>query len=135
MDQFTSTVICSLIAAVVSIVSLLIQRNQNKVIDKIDEQTMFIEKEKRTRQKLVHKEKERDAIINEMMLMVMETNMMILNNTQIGENVSTEEFEKAVQLKEEYQRVAKEIEDIQKEYDIILDMSSQLQHEMEQNSD
>ena len=52
MDQYLSTVIIAIITGVFSVITLLIQKKQDKVISKIDEQTLFIEREKALKQKL-----------------------------------------------------------------------------------
>ena len=57
MDQYLSTVIIAIITGVFSVITLIIQKKQDRVINKIDEQTMFIEKEKALKQKLTKKEK------------------------------------------------------------------------------
>ena len=50
MDQYLSTVIVAVITGIFSIITLIIQKRQDKVINKIDEQTMFIEKERKLKQ-------------------------------------------------------------------------------------
>jgi len=51
VDQYLSTVIIAIITGVFSVITLLIQKKQDKVISKIDEQTLFIEREKALKQK------------------------------------------------------------------------------------
>jgi len=55
MNEWTSAVIIALITSVFSVITLIIQKRQDKVINKIDEQSTFIEKEKKLKQKLSKK--------------------------------------------------------------------------------
>ena len=127
MDQYLSTVIIAIITGVFSVITLVIQKKQDKVINKIDEQTMFIEKEKGLKQKLTQKEKERDEIIHDITILILETNMTILRNDQQTNNILIDDdvFEKSSELKMKYNKVTEEIDDIAKEYNIVLEMTSQ----------
>jgi hypothetical protein len=67
MDQYLSTVIIALITGVFSVITLIIQKKQDHIVSKIDEQTSFIEKEKALKQKL-----EKDGIIKDYYDMMMQ---------------------------------------------------------------
>ena len=127
MDQYLSTVIIAIITGVFSVITLIIQKKQDRVINKIDEQTMFIEKEKALKQKLTKKEKEREEIIHDIILLILETNMTILKNDQEVNNTVIESrvIEKSSQLKEKYNTLTEEIEGITREYNVVMEMTSQ----------
>ena len=127
MDQYLSTVIIAIITGVFSVITLIIQKKQDRVINKIDEQTMFIEKEKALKQKLTKKEKEREEIIHDIILLILETNMTILKNDQEVNNTVIESrvIEKSSQLKEKYNTITEEIEGITREYNVVMEMTSQ----------
>lgn len=127
MDQYLSTVIIAIITGVFSVITLIIQKKQDRVINKIDEQTMFIEKEKALKQKLVKKEKEREEVIHDIILLILETNMAILKNDQEVNNTVIESrvVEKSSQLKEKYNTITEEIEGITREYNVVMEMTSQ----------
>ena len=131
MDQYLSTVIIAIITGVFSVITLVIQKKQDKVINKIDEQTMFIEKEKGLKQKLTQKEKERDEIIHDITILILETNMTILRNDQQTNNILIDDdvFEKSSELKMKYNKVTEEIDGIAKEYNIVLEMTSQFHND------
>lgn len=133
MDQYLSTVIIAIITGVFSTITLIIQKKQDKVINKIDEQTSFIEKEKDLKQRLSQKQKERDSIIHDMMILILDTNLDILKNSQLGKDVLMDEdvFEKSEILKKRFAEINDSIEDLNKEYDMVLDMTSQFQKEIE----
>lgn len=127
MDQYLSTVIIAIITGVFSVITLIIQKKQDRVINKIDEQTMFIEKEKALKQKLTKKEKEREEVIHDIILLILETNMAILKNDQEVNNTVIESrvVEKSSQLKEKYNTITEEIEGITREYNVVMEMTSQ----------
>ena len=133
MDQYLSTVIIALITGVFSIITLVIQKKQDKVIDKIDEQTLFIEREKGLKQKLTKKQAERESLIHEIMILILDTNLYILKNTNVaGDLVPTDEALKTSEtLKEKFNAVSKEITELTKEYEMILDLSSEYQKEVD----
>lgn len=133
MDPNLSTIIVTIITGVFTVITLIIQKRQDKMIKKIDEQTLFIEKEKGLKQELTEKKEERRLITHEMMILILDTNLSILNiYTQNNDiNIDNNVFEKSKELKKKYETKTEEIEDITKEYEIILDMTSQFQHEIQ----
>lgn len=134
MDQYLSTVVIALITGLFSVITLIIQKKQDKVINKIDEQTLFIEKEKALRQKLTQKEKDRETIIHEIMILILDTNLSILKNSQIegGANIVDDEvFKASDSLKEKFAQVSDDIEQLAKEYEMVLNMTAEFQREVE----
>lgn len=128
MDQYLSTVIIAVITGVFSIITLMIQKKQENVINKIDSQTLFIEKEKTLKQKLTKKQAEQETIIHQIMLIILDTNLHILKNTMIAGAIIPDEkvFEQSAKLKDDFNRITGEIQDISKEYEMLLDLSSDL---------
>lgn len=128
MDQYLSTVIIAIITGVFSVITLIIQKKQEHVINKIDAQTLFIEKEKALKQRLTKKQAEREQIIHQVMIVILDTNLHILRNTMIAGAVIPDEkvFEKSNKLKEDFRRVTSEIQDINKEYEMLLELSGNL---------
>lgn len=135
MDQYLSTIIVAVITGVFSLITIIIQKKQDKVIKKIDEQTLFIEKEKSIKQRLQQKEKERDGIIHEIMILILDTNLKILRNTQVDGTVliDSDVFELCETLKEKFEDVSHTIEELNKEYAVVLDMTSELQKQIEES--
>ena len=133
MDQYLSTVIIAGMTGIFSIITLFIQKRQDKIINKIDEQTMFIEKEKGLKQKLIQREKERETIIQEIMILILDTNLHILRNTQIAGATVLDDgiFQKSENLKNRFAEVSTSIKEITKEYEMVLDMTSVFQKELE----
>ena len=135
MDQYLSTVIVALITGVFSIVTLIIQKRQDKVINKIDEQTMFIEKERKLKQDLAKKEKERIEIMYKVMMLILETNLAIIKMTDYPDNpnVNQNMFEDSDNLKESFENISKDLNDLNKEYEMIMNLTTELQRESSQN--
>lgn len=133
MDQYISTVIIAGMTGIFSVITLIVQKRQDKIINKIDEQTMFIEKEKGLKQKLIQREKEREAIIQEIMILILDTNLHILKNTQIAGATVVDDtvFLRSDNLKQRFSEVSVSIKEITKEYEMVLDMTSVFQRELE----
>lgn len=135
MDQYLSTVIIAIITGVFSVITIIIQKKQDKVISKIDEQTLFIEKENNLKQQLAKKESERDTIIHDIMILILDTNLDILKNSQIMGNFTMDHgvFDKSDDLKRKFTEITHEIEHLTHEYDVVLEMNSKLKHAVEKN--
>lgn len=128
MDQYLSTVIISIITGIFSLITLLIQKKQDKVISKIDNQTVFIEREKMLKQKLLKKQAEQEDVLNNILVIIMDTNLHILRNTMIaGATIPDEKvFEKSEELKNKFLTLLDEIEELNKQYDMLLSLSAEL---------
>lgn len=133
MDQYLSTVIIAMITGVFSVITIIIQKKQDKVINKIDEQTLFIEREKNLRQQLAQKEKEREAIIHAIMILILDTNLYILNNSDMsgGAELNGDVFSISEKLKTQYNSINDDIDDISKEYEVVINMTEEFQKELE----
>ena len=80
MDQYLSTVIIALITGVFSVITLIIQKKQDKVINKIDEKTLFIDREKNIKKKLNAKQEEKEGLMQEMMILILDSNIELIKN-------------------------------------------------------
>lgn len=130
MDQYLSTVIVALITGAFSIIAIIIQKRQDKVISKIDEQTTFIEQERGLKQELDQKERECNLLINNIMVLILDTNLAILksgDNANINKNV----YEQAENLKDEFVKTLKAVNELREKYQLVLDMTSKFQKEIE----
>lgn len=128
MDQYLSEVIIAVITGIFSVVTILIRRNQNNIIDKIDSQALFIEKEKMLKQKLAKKYSEQESIINQILLLTLETNLSILKNTTNTDASDLDDsvYEKSQKLKNDFNKISSDIIEITKEYEMILNLSNDL---------
>lgn len=133
MDQYLSAVIIAGMTGIFSIITLIIQKKQDRIVNKIDEQTMFIEKEKGLKQKLVKQEKERERIIQQIMILILDTNLHILKGNQSAGSIIIDPtvFEKSENLKDSYTKVTDSIKELSKEYEMVIDMTNVFQKELE----
>lgn len=133
MDQYLSTVIIALITGIFSIITLVIQKKQDKVINQINEQTTFIEKEKVLKQKITDKEKERQELIHQIMILTLDTNLYILQNTDVGGDlVPTDDvLKKSNEIKQRFDAIGDDIEELQKEYKMVLELTTEIQRQVQ----
>lgn len=136
MDQYISTVVVSLITGIFGIITLLIQKNSNKMVSKIDKQTVFIEKEKGVKQKLDKKKKEKEDAIHEVMMLILDTNLKILRNMTPTDSTIVDEsvFRRAEELKALFEQLSDDIDIINREYELVLDMAKQFKNETEKGN-
>ena len=129
MDQYLSTVIIALITGIFSVITLIIQKKQDKVISKIDEQTGFIKKEEALKQKLRDKEKEKELLIHEIMILILNTNIDILAHIKDG-LVPDDVSNKSTELQKRFIELSGEIDILNKEYEVILEVASEFQKDL-----
>ena len=126
MDQYLSTVIIALITGIFSIITLLIQSKQEKVVNKINAQATFLEKEKILKQGLHNKESEQDKLMDEIMLLILDTNLSILHNTTTEDQSLEVINDRYNELKARFNEITEDIQKINKEYEMLLDISKEL---------
>ena len=80
------------------------------------------------------KEKEREVLIQEILLLIVDSNICLLQNTNIDDNKSPEEiYKRANKLKIQFDDIIEEIEEINKEYSLVIDITNEIQKEIERN--
>lgn len=132
MDQYLSTVIVALITGIFSIITLVINKRQEKVISKIDEQTTFLTRERDVKKQIQEKEKEREYLMHEVMILVLETNLHILRNTENGENGKPDDsvYDRSDELKAKFEQLTEAIRELNKEYELVMEMTEQFRAEI-----
>ena len=136
MDQYLSTVIIALITGVFSIISIVLQKEQKKVLTQINEQSTFIDRERILKQKMSEKEKERDALMHKIMILILDTNLYILKNTDVGGTVgpTDEVLKESEAIKGDFKRINEEISSIRKEYDMVLELTNEITKQLQQGN-
>lgn len=130
MDAGVATVIVALLGMIGSLGGAIITKRQKLISQKVEKQNIFITREKGIRQRLNQKEKEREETIHDVMLLILDTNLSILKNTQHGDLVDDEVFKKSEELKKRFNDISNSIDDIYKEYELILEMTKNFQDEV-----
>lgn len=133
MDQYLSTVIIALITGVFSVITLIIQKKQDKVINKIDEKTLFIDREKNIKKKLNAKQEEKEGLMQEMMILILDSNIELIKNVDASNDIkeSLEVYIKyAEDLKSRLSNIKNDIEAINKEYSMMLELTAEAMKEI-----
>lgn len=131
MSPELATVIVSVIGLIGTIVTALISKRQKAIKATVDKQNIFINKEKGIRQKLNQKQKEKEDTIHEVMIMILDTNIAILRNNQDNDNLENNEiYQKSEKLKKRFADISDSMDDIYKEYEIVLEMTKTFEAEM-----
>lgn len=124
MDPALSTIIVAIITGIFTVVITVVQKRQDAVIKKIDQQTAFIEQEKELKEELLSKEKECEMVVHQIMVLILNTNLSILKNTQIGDNSSIDDsaFDEADDLISRFKTTQAEIDQINARYDMLIEI-------------
>lgn len=130
MSPEIATVIVALIGLMGTLITTVMTRHQKAIKETVEKQNIFIEKEKGIRQKLNEKQKEKEDIIHEVMILILETNMAILRNTQGAEGVDEEVFRKSMELENKFVEISNALDDIYREYELILEMTKSFEDEL-----
>ena len=132
MDENLSTVIVAAMTGIFSIITLLIRKKDSGVIDKINQQQSFFEREKKLKQELDTKEKILKKIFQDLDLLLVDTNIEL---TKLHNEVDSETLNKLhqqhVEIKNKIINITNEIDDITKEYQIVILMTEELRAEYE----
>lgn len=134
MDAGVATVLVALIGLVSTIVTGIMSKKNKAIAQKVEKQNIFITKEKGIRQKLNQKEKEREETLHEVMLLILDTNLSILKATQNEDLVDDKVFKDAEELKKKFNDISESMDDIYKEYELILEMTKDFQDEVERRN-
>lgn len=130
MDQYLSAVIIAVISGVFSTIAIIIQRNQNKIVSKIDERSKVLEKEKKLKQQIAAKEKELQGVFYDISILVLDTSLqMIKIHDPNGENIATSKkfMDESTALKNKFEKLTEEIDDLNTQYSLICDLATGLE--------
>ena len=126
MNENISAIIIAAITGLFSLLTLFIQKKSDKVVTKIDEKNTVIKKEKSLKQQLHLKERERERLIHDITLLILETNIKILENTDINsDKIDLNEMKKKSDvMKIKFDELTKELKELNDRYELVLDLSS-----------
>ena len=132
MDENLSTVIVAAMTGIFSIITLLIRRKDSGVIDKINQQQSFFEREKKLKQELDTKEKILKKIFQDLDLLLVDTNIELIKlNNEVDSETLNKLHQQHVEIKNKIINITNEIDDITKEYQIVILMTEELRAEYE----
>ena len=136
MDQYLSGIIVTVLTGIFSVITLLINKDTHKITDKIDEQHNIFDREAEVKAKINEKEKEREMCINNTMMLLLDTNIKILKNEEWAGrfNIGDDVFKQFTQLHERFDLLTEELDDLNKEYAIVIEMTSEFKNEIDRIS-
>ena len=126
MDQAIAGVVIAIVTGIFSVITLLIQRKQNKDIVKIDRKANAIQKEKRLKSDLAKAREELEITVDQIMILILDTNLAIMKTTAEDKMISEVIFE-AEQLKNQYEIIMNQIKEINKEYKMLINITNELE--------
>ena len=132
MDENLSTVIVAAMTGIFSIITLLIRKKDSGVIDKINQQQSFFEREKKLKQELETKEKILKKIFQDLDLLLVDTNIELIKlHNEVDSETLNKLHQQHVEIKNKIINITNEIDDITKEYQIVILMTEELRAEYE----
>lgn len=131
MDINLTTVLVSIITGIVSLMTLKIQKTEGILNDKMEDQSVFMEKEKVLRQKLVEAEKKRNSIIEQMALYSMQINLILLLSIKSIDEGVVDNIQKTIEdFESSYKEISEYINRTSQEYDMLIDVLNRMQEEI-----
>lgn len=133
MDQHLAEVVVVLITGIFSVLTLIINGRQDKIVKSIDKKTVFMEKERGLRKKIDALSREREMIIHSMMVLILDSNIELMKTIDNSNDVAVHNqiYANATALKESFDKTNDQLEEINKEYQIVMDMAKEAQAEIE----
>ena len=125
MDPNVATIIVAVFTGIFSVITLLIQKDQRKLLNKIDEQTVFMEKEKAIKQRISELNRQRDIYIQEMTLLKLDAILRVVLSDPCAAQANIDDIiSKTSEIESKYIEVIEDIVDANKEYEIIINMGN-----------
>lgn len=133
MDPNIATIIVAVFTGIFSVITLLIQKDQRKLLSKIDEQTVFMEKEKAIKQRISELNRQRDIYIQEMTLLKLDAILrVVISDTCPTQSNIDDIITKTTEIETKYNNVIEEIGDANKEYELIINMGNEFKDLMKE---
>ena len=133
MDANLTTIIVAVFTGVFSIITLLIQKDQRKLLNKIDEQTVFMEKEKVIKQRISELNRQRDIYIQEMTLLKLDAILRVVLSDPCASQANIDDIiTKTSEIEDKYNDVIEDIDDANKEYALIINMGNEFKDMMKE---
>jgi hypothetical protein len=108
------------------------QKKQDKLIHKIDEQNILMEKEKTINQKLIRVEKSRDDIVEQIAIIIMKIGrQLIMDKENMDPALVKELSESCYHLEERYKELTESINHITLEYETLMNISDEIQKDFD----
>lgn len=121
MNEYASAIIVAVITGVFSIIAIVIQRKQDKVLKDIDEKSKIIEQDRKLRQQINTEEKNLQLITYEMIRVMIDCTTNVLINCSNPTNAENKEtyIQAANELNSKYKMTREKLDDLYTQNEVI----------------
>lgn len=121
MNEYTSAIVVAIITGVFSVIAIIIQRKQDKVLKDIDEKSKIIEQDRRLRQQINLEEKNLQLVTYEMVKLMIDCTMNVLINCANVQDptVKDQYIQAANELKAKYKVIREKLDDLYTQNEVI----------------
>ena len=121
MNEYASAIIVAVITGVFSIIAIVIQRKQDKVLKDIDEKSKIIEQDRKLRQQINTEEKNLQLITYEMIRLMINCTTNVLINCSNPANAENKEvyIKSANELNSKYKTTREKLDELYTQNEVI----------------
>lgn len=121
MNEYTSAIVVAIITGVFSVIAIIIQRKQDKVLKDIDEKSKIIEQDRKLRQQINLEEKNLQLVTYEMIKLMIDCTMNVLINCANVQDptVKDQYIQTANELKAKYKVIREKLDDLYTQNEVI----------------
>ena len=121
MNEYTSAIVVAIITGVFSVIAIIIQRKQDKVLNDIDEKSKIIEQDRKLRQQINLEEKNLQLVTYEMVKLMIDCTMNVLINCANVQDptVKDQYIQAANELKAKYKVIREKLDDLYTQNEVI----------------
>lgn len=121
MNEYTSAIVVAIITGVFSVIAIIIQRKQDKVLKDIDEKSKIIEQDRKLRQQINLEEKNLQLVTYEMVKLMIDCTMNVLINCANVQDptVKDQYIQAANELKAKYKVIREKLDDLYTQNEVI----------------
>lgn len=121
MNEYMSAIIVAIITGVFSVIAIIIQRKQDKVIKDIDEKSKILAQDKQLKQQIHAEEKKLELITYEMVRLMIEGTVALLAHTITDPNpeIRDQYIKRADELGESYNKIKARLDDLNTQNDLM----------------
>lgn len=121
MNEYTSAIVVAIITGVFSVIAIIIQRKQDKVLKDIDEKSKIIEQDRKLRRQINLEEKNLQLVTYEMVKLMIDCTMNVLINCANVQDptVKDQYIQSANELKAKYKVIREKLDDLYTQNEVI----------------
>lgn len=133
MNEHLATVLIAIVTGIFSIITLKIKKSGEKLNDTIDEQTIFLEKEKKIREIIMYAEKDRDSVSEQINLFLLKVVSFLLLHME--HSVEDKEFVVSLgnisaELEKNFREASAKLKKVYEEHHALMTVINSLQEDI-----